>query len=209
MKNIIEALKSLDIAVPEDKVKPLNDLVAENYRTINDYNAQKGKLDTAKNDLAARDKTINELNAQLESAGTDAAELENMRKTIADYKQAEEDRKAAEKIEAAKQEFAPKFAAALGERKFANDFVANSVREQAFKTASENPAMDVKQIVEGIVKDQNGIFLNPQLEPNNMPRMQTGEDGKLIINTVDDVKKLTQKEINENWEQVSKILAQK
>lgn len=58
MKNIEAILAELGIEVPEDKKADLNKLVGENYKTINDWQNQKdkvdhlnGQLNTAKEDL--------------------------------------------------------------------------------------------------------------------------------------------------------------
>ena len=46
MKNINEILKELGITVPEDKTAELQKLVAENYKTVAEFDKKVGRLET-------------------------------------------------------------------------------------------------------------------------------------------------------------------
>lgn len=66
MKNILTILKELGIEVPKEKESDLDKAVAENYKTVSDYDNQKEKLDAANETINANDIAMNELKKQLE-----------------------------------------------------------------------------------------------------------------------------------------------
>lgn len=66
MKNILTILKELGIEVPKEKESDLDKAVAENYKTVSDYDNQKEKLDAANKTINANDIAMNELKKQLE-----------------------------------------------------------------------------------------------------------------------------------------------
>lgn len=66
MKNILTIMKEFGIELPEDRQKDFEKAVLENYRTVNDYENQKSKLDKANETLQANDTAISDLKKQLE-----------------------------------------------------------------------------------------------------------------------------------------------
>lgn len=66
MKNILTILKELDIDVPKDKEDGLNTAVAENYKTVADYDKQKEKLDAANETIKANDTAMKDLQTKLD-----------------------------------------------------------------------------------------------------------------------------------------------
>ena len=66
MKNILSILKELGIEVPKEKESDLDKALAENYKTVSDYDNQKEKLDAANKTINANDIAMNELKKQLE-----------------------------------------------------------------------------------------------------------------------------------------------
>lgn len=209
MKNILTILAELGVDVPSEKEGDLKKAMNENYRTIADYNNQKEKLDNAVRASNDKDATIDDLNTKLKDADASEATIQAMQKTIDDYKTADENRKAQEAAEAKQRAFDPKFTEALGDRKFSNTFTEEAVKAKAFEISAANPAMSVSQIIDDLTKDTEGVFSNPNRpNPNQLPKPNGGGSGKLDIRTREDVQKLSAQQINENWEQVSKILKQ-
>ena len=51
MKNILEILKSQNIELTDEQSKAIEKEIAENYKTIADYQKQKDKLDVANTQL--------------------------------------------------------------------------------------------------------------------------------------------------------------
>ena len=66
MKNILTILKELGIEVPKEKESDLDKAVAENYKTVSDYDNQKEKLDAANDTIKANDTAIKDLQAKLD-----------------------------------------------------------------------------------------------------------------------------------------------
>ena len=54
MQNIIEILKSIGLEVPEDKVATLNKSVAENYKTISEFEKKVSKMEVENESLKER-----------------------------------------------------------------------------------------------------------------------------------------------------------
>lgn len=66
MKNILTILKELGIEVPKDKEDGLNTAVAENYKTVADYDKQREKLDAANETIKANDTAMKDLQTKLD-----------------------------------------------------------------------------------------------------------------------------------------------
>lgn len=77
MKNIFELMKEYGLEIPEDKKKDFEKAVLENYKTVNDYEAQKEKLETAEQKISASETTINGLKDDLKKfEGVDVTSLQ-------------------------------------------------------------------------------------------------------------------------------------
>ncbi len=67
MKNILTILKELGIEVPKDEeTAGFNTAVAENYKTVADYDKQKEKLDAANETIKANDTAMKDLQTKLD-----------------------------------------------------------------------------------------------------------------------------------------------
>lgn len=66
MKNILTILKELGIEVPKDKETDLDRAVAENYKTVADYDKQREKLDAANEKIKANDTAMKDLQTKLD-----------------------------------------------------------------------------------------------------------------------------------------------
>lgn len=75
MKNINEILKELGITVPEDKTTELQKLVAENYKTVAEFDKKVGRLETERDGLQSQLNTATENLKKFE--GLDADALKN------------------------------------------------------------------------------------------------------------------------------------
>lgn len=75
MKNITEILKALGIAVPEDKTAELQKLVAENYKTVAEFDKKVGRVETERDGYKAQLDAANENLKKFE--GLDAEALKN------------------------------------------------------------------------------------------------------------------------------------
>lgn len=160
MENVKEILSRL--GVETDKADELEKAILANYRT--------------KAEVDSKTARISELEGKLKAAG-DAGESESLRKQVeeqaAKLKQLEDEKaEAAKASEAAKErkEFEGRFAEATKGREFANSIVKGAIFDQAFAKAQANPDMDAKAIIDGLTADADGIWKNPQRDPNKLPK---------------------------------------
>lgn len=90
MKNILEIMKEFGLEVAEGKQKDFEKSVLDNYKTVAEFDKQKGKLETAEEKLKTSDGTIEELSKQLDgfkdvdvtALKTKITELETANSTI-------------------------------------------------------------------------------------------------------------------------------
>lgn len=110
-----------------------------------------------------------ELTEKVDSIEADSKELDELKETVAQFKEKEEQRKA-EAEEAAKREtFKTAFDTALGERKFSNDLMRETVFDKAYKLCGEDSAVGVSDAIESVTKDVDGVWSNPQQDAKKMP----------------------------------------
>lgn len=84
MKNIEQILKDAGVEVSESQAKAISDAVAENYKTVADYNKQVKKNEAAETE---RDNWKSQYeDAQETLKGFDGVDVEKMNKDIADWK---------------------------------------------------------------------------------------------------------------------------
>lgn len=76
MKNIIEILKDLGVTVPEDKTAELNKLVAENYKTVAEFDKRVGRLETERDGLQSQLDTATENLKKFDGLDADAIKNE-------------------------------------------------------------------------------------------------------------------------------------
>lgn len=166
--------ESLTLEQFNEKTKgmKLADLSSGGYVDKKKFDDQKVELDRLKGDLADRDKTI----SNLEAAG---GNVETMRKELEGYRQAEANRKKAEKEAETDRILTEAAEQALDGKEFVNDFTRNHFVSE-LKKAIADPANKGKRAVklfEDMTKDLDGIFRNPQQEPLKIPGVdkQTGK----------------------------------
>lgn len=212
MKNVIDILREQGFEMDEDKAKAVEKAVLESYRTIEELNGKSAKLDAANARISELEEQAGELSKQLKALdsekGASAEAIDALKAKVAEYEQAEADRKSKEKDAAERAAFDELFKAALEGKTFSSDLLAGAVRDKAFAMHRENPAMGVSDIIAKVTEGQD-VWSNPQRDPKMMPNPgSNGAGSSLGIETIEDVKRMSAKEINENWDKVSKILAQ-
>lgn len=118
-----------------------------------DYDDLSGKLKTAQDDLTAEKIKV----GKLEKAKGDADALQ---KVIDDYKAADEKRSADEKAAALRADVETRFGKALGERKFAHDYIKSGVLNDFEKALTDeaNKGKGDSEIFDTLTKDKEGIF---------------------------------------------------
>lgn len=160
--------KSLTLEEFQAKTKDMKlaDLSGGEYVAKGKFSDQAKELESLRTQLAEKDQTI----AGLEKAGGDAKKVaEELEK----YKQAESERKKAEKEAETDQILTAAAEQALEGKEFINDYTrAHFVAE--LKKAIADPANKGKspaKLFEAMTKDADGIFKNPQQEPLKIPKV--------------------------------------
>lgn len=177
--------------------------VGENYRTIAETQ-QKGERIQALTDENA--KLSEELAKVKELDGSNAEELAKLKEHIAELEGESEKRKAEDEEKAKAASFADSFKAALGDREFSGPIVRDAVMAKARKLSDDNPDLTVEEAIARAVGDGQGVWRNPQRDPNKMPIDVKG--GTTEVTSLEQVKDMSTEDINKNWSAISKLLAQ-
>lgn len=94
MKNIYEILKEFNVEIPEDKKKDFDKVLFDNYKSVEEVNGIKEKLDQAnttietltqnhKADIEKRDGDLAALQKQLQEAGVDKESINDLTQKLA------------------------------------------------------------------------------------------------------------------------------
>ena len=164
MKNILTILKELGIEVPKEKESDLDKAVAENYKTVSDYDNQKEKLDAANKTINANDIAMNELKKQLE--GFNDVDVTALNKRISD-------------LESEKANIQKDYDAKIADRDF-NDLVKESIAAVKGKNvkaitalldvdalkASKNQKEDIASALKDLTEAEDSKMLFGDPEPN-------------------------------------------
>lgn len=160
MKNIIEILRDIGIEVPQESIEQLNRLVAENYRTIVDYDKVVRKRDEFK-------KGLDDVTAKLEGfKDVDVTQLNSQIQTLTNELAAE---KAARTEDAARTVRERNVSAFLADKKFVNAITAASIERQLLEGLAANTGETVEQLYAKLITGEDGkpipnIVVDEQLE---------------------------------------------
>jgi len=149
-----EDIKKLFEGATDDQISALLNInTADIGKAKKDSGDLETKLKAAQEDLGKAQGTI----AELEKAKGDAAALQ---KTINDYKAADEKRIADEKAATARADIETRFGKALGDRKFAHDYISAGVLNDFEKALTDeaNKGKGDVDIFDTLTKDKEGIF---------------------------------------------------
>lgn len=155
-------------AVQEKGIK-LADLSAGNYVSLEKHNKALGDIKTA-ND------TIKSLTDEVQNLKDSNASAEDWKKKFedltADIKKKEDDAKA----EAEDKALTDAIVSVFGDKNFTSDYVRNGIiADMKTEIAKpENKGKGYGEIFEGLTKDKEGIFTNPN-PPGDMTGMKNGE----------------------------------
>lgn len=175
MQNYEQILSELGIEVPEDKKSDLKKKMDENYKTINDYNNQKKKLETAEGE---RDTYKGQLDGVQEKLkGFENVNIEELRGKISTLETQLADEKTARAQDAQKVErekTVSDFLSSLDENgnkkyEFLNDITEGFYRDKLIEELSKDSAKgkSIGDIFTGLITGEDGkqkanIFVDRQ-----------------------------------------------
>ena len=183
--------KALTLEEFQAKTKDMKlaDLSGGEYVAKGKFSDQAKELESLRTQLAEKDQTI----ANLEKAGGDAKKVaEELEK----YKQAEAERKKAEKEAETDQILTAAAEQALEGKEFIND-PTRAHYVAALKQAIADPANKGKsptKLFEAMTKDADGIFKNPQQEPLKIPKVDNHQGKPMTREEIDKIKDAGQRQ---------------
>lgn len=154
MKGIRQILADFDVELGE-RADDFEKSVVENYATRAELEEKLKRIET----LSGQVETLSE---QIKGFESTSDELASLKAKVNEYESAEAERIKSAQENAARARFENDFEKLLEGRSFVNQLTRDAVFERAYRMSSENPAMDVKTILEAVTKDEN-VWTNPQL----------------------------------------------
>lgn len=125
MINIEEILKTNNVTVTDEQKAAINKAVAENYKTINEFEKRVSKLE------AERDGYKKQLDTATETLnGFDGIKPEELQAEVEKYKKKAEEQESIFKKELEKRDFSDALDKAIGEYKFSSEYAKKSVMEE-------------------------------------------------------------------------------
>ncbi len=128
MKNINEILKDLGITVPEDKADQLQKLVAENYKTVAEFDKKVGRIETERDGYKAQLDTANENLKKFEGLDAEALKTE-----LAEAKKKAEEAEKTLKEQLEERDYSDALKSCMAGVKFSSNSAKAAVMEQIRK----------------------------------------------------------------------------
>lgn len=163
MKNIKEILKALGIEVPEDKAKELDKEVAENYKTIADYEKQTDKVQKLTDTQKLSDDTVADLKKQLE--GFKDVDVTALNQKIADLEKDKKDIEENYTSKLADRDFEDILKDSISAAKGKNQKAISALLDKETLKASKNQKEDIEKAIKGLVEAEDSKMLFGDAEP--------------------------------------------
>lgn len=183
--------KSLTLEEFQNKTKGMKlvDLSTGDYVEKNKDQDQKAEIARLKQQLEEKDQTI----ANLEKASGDA---EKVQAELDKYKQAEAERKKAEKEAETDQILTAAAEQALEGKEFINDYTRTHFVAELKKAIADpaNKGKSPAKLFEAMTKDADGIFKNPQQEPLKIPKVDNHQGKPMTREEIDKIKDAGQRQ---------------
>lgn len=185
MKNIIEILKGHGIEIAEDQTDAITKEVAENYKTVAEFDKKVSRLETERDGLQEQLKTAN---TSLE--GFKGVDLESLKKEIADAKQKAIDAENEYKTKIAQRDYEDALKTGMGQYKFSSKAAKNSIFERvkgAELKCVEGKIIGLDDYINSLKEEDASAFVD---DDNNDPgdggnsggrftrKIETGGSGK-------------------------------
>ena len=165
MKNILTILKELGIEVPKEKESELDKAVAENYKTVSDYDNQKEKLDAANDTIKANDTAIKDLQAKLD--GFKDVDVSGLKQRITDLETEKENIKNDYDAKIADRDFDDLVKESIAAVKGKNVKAITALLDVDALKASKNQKEDIASALKDLTEaeDSKMLFGDPEPKP--------------------------------------------
>lgn len=170
MKNIIDICKELSIEVPEEVQASFTKAVAENYKTVAEFDKKVARLESERDEYKERCTTAEDV-----VKGMEGVDLDAMNKEIADWKAKFEQAEQEHKDNLYKRDFADALSKEMEAYKFTSDSAKKSVMaeiEGAGLKLSEGKILGLTDLVGQIKKRDEGAFVDEAHEQAEQNKAQ-------------------------------------
>ena len=164
MKNILTILKELGVEVPKEKESDLDKAVAENYKTVSDYDNQKEKLDAANDTIKANDTAIKDLQAKLD--GFKDVDVSGLKQRITDLETEKENIKKDYDAKIADRDFDDLVKESIAAVKGKNVKAITALLDVDALKASKNQKEDIASALKDLTEAEDSKMLFGDPEPN-------------------------------------------
>ncbi|MBO5831548.1 MAG: phage scaffolding protein [Alistipes sp.] len=175
MKNIIDILREAGVDVPEERQASVTKTVADNYKTVAEFEKVAKKRDEYKESLE---------NVEGQLKGFEGVDVDNLKGQISSLTAQLEREKQERQADSARAKREANVQAFLSGKKFINGITETSIREQILTALGENTGESVEQVFSRITTDDNGEQL-PNIfapEAENKPRFTSPLGSKSAAN---------------------------
>ena len=162
MKNISEILSEMGIEIPEDKQADFTKAVAENYKTVAEFQKKVGKVEEERDGWKTKAET-----AETTLKGFEGVDLEKINKDLADWKQKAEDAEKEYNKRIAERDFNDALTAGVGKYKFTSEAAKRAVMEEVRKkglTMSDGKILGLDDAIGQIKEADKGAFVDEDEE---------------------------------------------
>lgn len=182
MKNIIEILKGHGIEIAEDQTEAITKEVAENYKTVAEFEKKVSRLETERDGLQEQLKTAN---TSLD--GFKGVDLESLKKEIADAKQKAIDAENDYKSKIAQRDYDDALKTGMGQYKFSSKAAKSSIFERikgADLKCVEGKIIGLDDYIKSLKEEDASAFIDDGDEDDGNQggrftrKMETGGTGK-------------------------------
>jgi len=169
MKNIEELLKEIGIDLPSDKKEEFEKVFHENYKTINEVEKLKGKLETSDSDktnltqrLEESQKDLEELKVKLEESGEDAEKIKALQSQITDLQEKNSQQQNEFEAEIKKRDYMAHIEDASKDLKFTSNSAKKTFIDECVKkdfTIDNGKVLGFDEFVEDYKANDSGAFV--------------------------------------------------
>ena len=155
----------------ENEVDQIVKAVYGNYRSIKELE----KKDQRIQELTDQ---VGDLSAKVDEAAEAGAKVDELQEVVKQFEEKEQQRRAAAEEQARRDSFAVTFNAEVGERKFANDLIRDTVFEKVYTLCQNETGTGVKDALNSVTENVVGVWISPQTDPSKMPGADFGNNNK-------------------------------
>ncbi len=156
MQNIVEILKANGLELTDEQQSAINKAVADNYKTISEFDKKIGKLEAERDGLKEQLESVNNTLKTF-----DGVDLDGMKKQLAEAQQKAEDAEKAYNAKLSEREFDDALREALEGYRFSSDYAKSAIMAEV--KSKGLPMVDGKivglgEVMDGIKKRDENAF---------------------------------------------------